>query len=116
MLATMSDATAQATNPVALARTWLEAFNAHDVPALVSLHSDDCTHTSPKIRALHPDTGGKPVGKPALTPSGGLRAAFGFSKASRGSPSGHPDRAATSGSVCSAASRSSRTSTSMRCR
>lgn len=50
----------------ALARRWLDAFNRHDVAALVELYADDCTHTSPKIRALHPDTGGRLVGKPAL--------------------------------------------------
>jgi limonene-1,2-epoxide hydrolase len=58
----MSDEFASAT----LARAWLDAFNAHDVDALVALYAEDCTHTSPKIRALHPDTGGKLVGKPAL--------------------------------------------------
>ena len=52
---------------VGLAQAWLDAFNAHDVPALVALYADDCTHTSPKIRALHPETGGKLVGKAALT-------------------------------------------------
>jgi ketosteroid isomerase-like protein len=50
-----------------LARAWLEAFNAHDVPKLVALYADACTHTSPKIRTLHPETGGKLVGKAALT-------------------------------------------------
>lgn len=49
-----------------IGRAWLEAFNAHDVAALVGLYADDCTHTSPKIRALHPETGGKLLGKPAL--------------------------------------------------
>ncbi|MDB4965402.1 MAG: hypothetical protein JWN44_1091 [Myxococcales bacterium] len=49
-----------------LARAWLEAFNAHDVDALVALYADDATHTSPKIRALHPDGGGKLAGKAAL--------------------------------------------------
>lgn len=49
-----------------LARAWLEAFNAHDVDALVALYADDATHTSPKIRALHPDRGGKLAGKAAL--------------------------------------------------
>ena len=65
----MSDTvlTAPAPSTVALARAWLDAFNAHDVPALVALYADDCTHTSPKIRALHPDTDGKLVGKAALT-------------------------------------------------
>jgi len=50
----------------ALARAWLQAFNSYDVDALVALYADDATHTSPKIRALHPDTGGKLVGKAAL--------------------------------------------------
>ena len=50
----------------AIARAWLEAFNAHDVAALVALYDEDCTHTSPKIRALHPETGGKLVGRAAL--------------------------------------------------
>src|SRR3954464_14405070 len=49
-----------------IARAWLDAFNRHDVDALVALYADDATHTSPKIRALHPDTGGKLVGKAAL--------------------------------------------------
>lgn len=45
-----------------LARAWLDAFNAHDVDALIALYRPHATHTSPKIRALHPDTGGKLVG------------------------------------------------------
>lgn len=52
--------------PLAIARAWLEAFNRHDVDALVALYADDATHTSPKIRGLHPETGGKLVGKAAL--------------------------------------------------
>lgn len=51
----------------AIAQSWLDAFNAGDVPRLVSLYSDDCTHTSPKIRALHPETDGKLVGREALS-------------------------------------------------
>ena len=49
-----------------IARAWLRAFNAHDVDALLELYDERATHTSPKIRALHPDTGGKLVGKAAL--------------------------------------------------
>lgn len=49
-----------------IAEAWLEAFNAHDVERLVALYDEACTHTSPKIRALHPNTGGKLVGKDAL--------------------------------------------------
>ena len=50
-----------------LGRAWLEAFNAHDVPTLVALYAEDATHTSPKIRALHPQAGGKLVGRAALS-------------------------------------------------
>jgi hypothetical protein len=53
--------------PDELGRAWIDAFNAHDVDRLVSLYADDCTHTSPKIRTLHPETGGELVGKAALT-------------------------------------------------
>lgn len=53
--------------PEAIARAWLEAFNAHDVAGVVALYAEACTHTSPKIRALHPQTDGKLVGKAALS-------------------------------------------------
>ena len=49
-----------------IARRWLAAFNAHDVTALVALYAKDARHTSPKIRALHPETQGQLVGKAAL--------------------------------------------------
>lgn len=51
---------------IAIARRWLACFETHDVDALVALYADDARHTSPKIRALHPETGGFLVGKPAL--------------------------------------------------
>ncbi len=50
----------------AIARAWLEAFNAYDLDRLLHLYAEDATHTSPKIRALHPETGGRLVGKAAL--------------------------------------------------
>lgn len=50
----------------AIAEAWLAAFNAGDVEALVALYADDCRHTSPKLRALHPETFGFLVGKAAL--------------------------------------------------
>jgi hypothetical protein len=37
------------------------------VTALVDLYAEDARHTSPKLRALHPETGGAIVGKAALT-------------------------------------------------
>ena len=49
-----------------LGRAWLSAFNSHDVDALVALYAEDATHTSPKIRALHPETGGQLVGRASL--------------------------------------------------
>jgi ketosteroid isomerase-like protein len=52
--------------PLEIARAWLQAFNAHDVDALVALYAEDATHTSPKIRALHPETGGRLRGRAAL--------------------------------------------------
>lgn len=56
-----------ATENLELARAWMRAFNAHDVDALVALYAEDATHTSPKIRALHPDAGGKLRGRDALS-------------------------------------------------
>lgn len=49
-----------------LGRTWLAAFNAHDLEGLVALYAEDATHTSPKIRTLHPETGGKLAGRPKI--------------------------------------------------
>ncbi len=49
-----------------IARAWMRAFNAHDVDALIALYADDAEHTSPKIRTLHPETGGQLVGRAAL--------------------------------------------------
>jgi hypothetical protein len=50
-----------------LAKEWIDAFNSHDVARLVSLYDEACTHTSPKLRALHPETGGQIEGKAALS-------------------------------------------------
>jgi limonene-1,2-epoxide hydrolase len=56
-----------ASENLSIARAWLERFNAHDVDGLVALYDEQATHTSPKIRALHPDTGGCIRGHGALT-------------------------------------------------
>lgn len=50
----------------AIARTWMDAFNAHDVDRLITLYDEQATHTSPKIRTLHPETAGMLVGRAAL--------------------------------------------------
>ncbi len=49
-----------------IARAWARAFNEHDVDGILALYAEHATHTSPKIRALHPETGGKLLGKPAI--------------------------------------------------
>jgi ketosteroid isomerase-like protein/heme-degrading monooxygenase HmoA len=49
-----------------IARRWLACFARQDVDTLVGLYAEDAVHTSPKIRALHPDTGGMLRGKAAL--------------------------------------------------
>ncbi len=49
-----------------IAHAWLAAFNKYDVDALVSLYAEDATHTSPKIRAMHPEGLGMLRGRAAL--------------------------------------------------
>jgi len=51
---------------VAIAERWLDCFARRDLDGLLALYADDATHTSPKIRVRHPDTGGLLRGKPAL--------------------------------------------------
>jgi ketosteroid isomerase-like protein len=51
---------------VALARTWLAAFNGRDLEALLALYADDAVHTSPKLRAKDPSTNGEIRGVSAL--------------------------------------------------
>jgi len=51
---------------VAVARRWLACFSTHDLDALISLYAPDARHTSPKLRALRPESGGVLVGREAL--------------------------------------------------
>jgi ADP-ribose pyrophosphatase YjhB (NUDIX family) len=51
---------------VRIAERWLEAFNGRDLEALLALYAEDAVHTSPKLRAHDPATGGEIRGKPAL--------------------------------------------------
>ena len=55
-----------ATTPSAVAGRWIHHFNAHDVASLVALYAEDGRHTSPRIRALYPETNGVLVGRSAL--------------------------------------------------
>lgn len=51
-----------------LAARWLDCFARQDLDALLALYADDATHTSPKIRTLHPESNsqGKLRGKAAM--------------------------------------------------
>ena len=49
-----------------IAQRWLDSFARGDLDDLLALYADDAVHTSPKIRARHPDTGGVLRGKPAM--------------------------------------------------
>jgi len=51
---------------VALAKAWLRAFNGRDLDALLALYAEDAVHTSPKLKARHPETKGEVRGKDAL--------------------------------------------------
>ena len=51
---------------IALARRWLACFDTHDVDALIALYHPDARHTSPKLRASRPGTGGFLTGRDAL--------------------------------------------------
>lgn len=54
------------TDLVELAQTWLAAFNAHDLDALLALYEPDAVHTSPKLRDREPATLGQLRGVAAL--------------------------------------------------
>jgi ketosteroid isomerase-like protein len=49
-----------------IANRWLDCFARRDLDGLLALYADDATHTSPKIRARHPETGGLLRGKAAM--------------------------------------------------
>jgi len=53
--------------PAQIAVRWIEAFNRHDVAALVDLYAENAVHHSPKLRAARPETLGRITGKAALT-------------------------------------------------
>lgn len=49
-----------------IANKWIEAFNNHEIDAILSLYAEDAIHYSPKLKALQPHTNGLIKGKPAL--------------------------------------------------
>jgi hypothetical protein len=53
-------------NPHQIAKLWLDAFNAHNLEALLNLYHDQAQHFSPKLKVRKPETNGLIVGKTAL--------------------------------------------------
>jgi ketosteroid isomerase-like protein len=53
-------------DPIAFSRQWVDAWNAHDVEAVLEHFHDDVVFTSPVALRLLPETGGVVRGKPAL--------------------------------------------------
>jgi ketosteroid isomerase-like protein len=51
---------------VSLAKKWVEAFNTKNLDGLLALYTDDCEHTSPKLRQQNPESQGRVLGKAAL--------------------------------------------------
>lgn len=49
-----------------VSKTWLSAFNAHDLESLLKLYHDEAIHFSPKLKIRHPETNGLIKGKAAL--------------------------------------------------
>jgi heme-degrading monooxygenase HmoA/ketosteroid isomerase-like protein len=64
--ATGSEPVRRGNDTHAIAEAWLAAFEARDLDALLALYAEGATHTSPKIRVLHPETGGKLTTKAAM--------------------------------------------------
>jgi heme-degrading monooxygenase HmoA/ketosteroid isomerase-like protein len=50
----------------AIAERWLACFERRDLDGLLALYADNATHTSPKIRVRHPETGGLLTTKAAM--------------------------------------------------
>lgn len=50
----------------AIALKWFEAFNNHNLQALLSLYHNDAKHFSPKLKIRKPETNGIVYGKNAL--------------------------------------------------
>lgn len=49
-----------------IAERWFEAFNHHDLEALLSLYDENAIHFSPKLLTKHPETEGLIKGKSEL--------------------------------------------------
>ncbi|KAJ3097696.1 hypothetical protein HK100_005280, partial [Physocladia obscura] len=51
---------------IAVAQSWLDAFNTRNLEKLVNLYSPDCQHVSPKLKLAQPQTNGIVSGHSAL--------------------------------------------------
>ncbi|RQO65870.1 nuclear transport factor 2 family protein [Pedobacter sp. KBW06] len=49
-----------------IAEKWFDAFNKHDLEALLALYDEDAQHFSPKLKIRQPETGGWVRGQAAL--------------------------------------------------
>ncbi len=49
-----------------IAQAWFNAFNTHDIEALLALYDEDAEHYSPKLKIHQPATNGFIKGKAAL--------------------------------------------------
>jgi len=56
----------RSTQNEAVAIKWFEAFNTHDLEALLSLYHNEAKHYSPKLKIRKPETNGLVQGKNAL--------------------------------------------------
>ncbi len=50
----------------AVAKKWLQAFNEHDLEALLSLYDNEAQHFSPKLKQRQPETNGLIKGKDVM--------------------------------------------------
>jgi hypothetical protein len=53
-------------NNLDIAKKWFDAFNTHNLEALLSLYDEQAKHFSPKLKIRKPETNGFVEGKPAL--------------------------------------------------
>ncbi len=49
-----------------IAQKWFDAFNEHNLEALLTLYSENARHFSPKLKIKHPETKGLISGKNKL--------------------------------------------------
>jgi ADP-ribose pyrophosphatase YjhB (NUDIX family) len=63
---TLVDVAAHGHPLAAIARRWIQRFNARALDGLLALYADDAVHVSPKLRDKKPETNGEIRGKDAM--------------------------------------------------